>query len=447
MSNGGLITILVILVLLSAFFSMTETTFSSVSEAKIKTLVENRKNGSKKALYCITHFDQTLTTLLVGNNIVNTAISVLSVTLVASFVRNEDYVSLIATIGATIILLIFGEILPKTIAKKYNEHLALILGPITVVLSIILYPIVIIFRGLQKLITGSKKDESHVDENTLETILDTMEDEGTIETDEVKLIKNVFDLNDQTVENIMTPRIDMVAINVDSTIEEVKKIFSENNYSRVPVFKEDKDHIVGILYEREFYSALINNKDLSIEKLMKAPKYVNKAMTVDTLIHELQSSKVHMAIVLGEYGDTLGIVTMEDALEELVGEIYDEHDEVSNKPLIIKNEDGSYLVDGEVTVDDLFDYLQIGDAPEDETGKVSSWVFESSEELPQVGQTVTYIARYTSVNEEGDYEDYAKCLTFCVAKVIERRIETIKLTITDATEEQIESKEEEEDSD
>ncbi len=429
---------------------MSETALNSISEAKVKTLIESRVTGSKKTLYCIENFDRTLTTILVGNNIVNTAMSVLAVTLFSQIFTtlNSDQISLVATLIMTVLLLIFGEILPKTIGKKWNEKIALIVAPIIWALSYVLYPIVIPFRLLQKLVTGKKKeDEVSVDESELGSILDTMEEEGSIESDEREMIKNVFDLNDQTVEDIMIPRIDMVAIDLNSSIEEAENVFFESNYSRIPVYEEDKDHIVGILYERDFYSALLKNKDnVSIKAIMRKAKFVNKTLTVDKLIRELQVSKMHMAIVSGEYNDTLGLVTMEDALEELVGEIYDEHDEGSVKNTFIHPiEENVYIVDGDCGVDELFDELNIGDCP-DET-KVSSWVFESHDELPKVGDTMVYIASYTKEDEEGNYKDYAKKLTFEVVRVLERRIEKVRLTITDATEEEVSEFEKNEDSD
>jgi CBS domain containing-hemolysin-like protein len=447
--NVGILIVIIICTILSAFFSMSETALSSISEAKVKTLVEDRKPGSKKALFCIEHYEKILTTILVGNNIVNTAMSVIAVTFFMQiFVKtSESLVNLYATIIMTVVLLIFGEILPKTIGKKYNEKVSLIVAPIIWLLSYIIYPIVIPFRFLQKIITGRKSEtEPHVDEDELGSILDTMEEEGSIEADEREMIKNVFDLNDQTVEDIMVPRVDMVALDVESTIDDAKKLFFENHYSRIPVYKEDKDHIVGILYERDFFSALLaGTNDVTIESCMRKAKFVNKTMTVDRLIKELQISKMHMAIVSGEYNDTLCLVTMEDALEELVGEIYDEHDEGSVKySMIHKIKENQYIVDGDCDVDELFDKLDIGDAP-DET-KVSSWIFESQEELPKPGDKMTYIASYTQEDEDGQYQDYAKKLLFEVIVVDERRIEKVRLTITDATDEEVEEYKKEDDS-
>lgn len=440
--NGGLLALLIILVLFSAFFSMTETVFASVSEAKIKNYVEERKTGAKKALFCVEHFDRTLTTLLVGNNIVNTALSTFALTFFMGFIRTGN-LELISTAIITIVLLIFGEITPKTIGKKYNDKLVLFLAPIIYVISYILLPISIIFMGIQKIFTGKKNNDSQVNESELETILDTMVEDGEIEDDEHEYIKNVFDLNDRTVEEIMVPRVDMVAIEDTTSIDEVKNIFIREQYSRVPVYHEDKDHIIGIIYERDFFEAMAKNIELkNVKQLMRNVLFVNKKMTVDALIKTLQESKTHMAIVSGEYNDTLGLVTMEDALEEIVGEIYDEHDEGSVKQkLITKINDNTYMVDGDMFVSDMFEEIGLGEAPEG-ASKLSTWMFESQEDLPKIGDKMTYISCFTDQNENGEYEDYAKKIVLEIVEVDDRRIETVKVTVDDATEEEVEQFEE-----
>lgn len=417
---------------------MTETVFASVSEAKIKNYVEERKTGAKKALFCVEHFDRTLTTLLVGNNIVNTALSTFALTFFMGFIRTGN-LELISTAIITIVLLIFGEITPKTIGKKYNDKLVLFLAPIIYVISYILLPISIIFMGIQKVFTGKKNNDSQVNESELETILDTMVEDGEIEDDEHEYIKNVFDLNDRTVEEIMVPRVDMVAIEDTTSIDEVKNIFIREQYSRIPVYHEDKDHIIGIIYERDFFEAMAKNIELkNVKQLMRNVLFVNKKMTVDALIKTLQESKTHMAIVSGEYNDTLGLVTMEDALEEIVGEIYDEHDEGSVKQkLITKINDNTYMVDGDMFVSDMFEEIGLGEAPEG-ASKLSTWMFESQEDLPKIGDKMTYISCFTDQNENGEYEDYAKKIVLEIVEVDDRRIETVKVTVDDATEEEVE---------
>lgn len=429
---------MLVLVLLSAFFSMSETVFSSVSTVRLKMYVEDRVAGAKKALSVAENFEKTLSTLLIGNNIVNIALATLSVGFFTSLIPGSNLIEVLSTVVVTVVVLIFGEIVPKTLAKLYSEQIALKIGFIVYVLGIILYPLSALFMLLQRGISR-RNDKPSVDEAELEAILDTMEEEGSIKSDELEMIKNIFDLNDHTVEDIMVPRIDILGIDIETPIEEVKEIILENQYSRVPVYQEDKDHIVGILYERDFFSCFVRDQKINLQDILRPVKYVSRAMKVGALIHELQKSKTHIAIVSGEYGDTLGLVTMEDCLEELVGEIYDEHDEeASDTKLINKVGEDTYLVDGEIYVDDLFDELNIGQAPEVST-KLSSWVFESSETIPEVGYKLVYISNYTIKNEDDDqYTDYSKKITFEVVEVDERRIEKIKVTLVDATPEETE---------
>ncbi len=432
--EGIFLAIILLCIILSAFFSMSETVFSSVNSAKIKTAVEDRKAGSKKALYLTDNFDKTLTTLLVGNNIVNTLMTVLSVPLFASFIKNESYVSLVSTIVMTVVLLVLGEITPKMIGKKYCDSICFKIAGIIYAFTIILFPLVIIFRALQKLISGKKQSTAdEISEDELNTILDTMEDEGQIETDEHEIIKNVFDLNDRTAEDIMVHRMDVVAIDVESSVEEIRETLLKVQYSRLPVYEGDKDHIIGILYEREFLSECLKGNKVNIRKIMRQPKFVSKAMHVDELIKEMQRSKTHIAIVLGEYGDTLGIVTMEDALEEIVGEIYDEYDEVEpDRAKITKLSDDSYVVDGEIYVDDLFEELELGAVPDETTKTLSAWLFEQFENLPNVGDVKVIPVSYTKQNSDtGEYEDYNKNVSFEVSEVDDVRIKTVKITITD----------------
>lgn len=437
----GLLIGMICLIACSAFFSMSETAFSSSSQVKIRLAVEERKRGARKALYLTERFDKTLTTLLIGNNLVNTALSTIAVTFFTLLITNGGApIELISTLVITVVLLIFGEIMPKMIGKKNPEGVCLKVAPIIYFLSLVFYPLVICFVGFQKLINRNKDEKKAIDEEELGVLLDTMEEEGAIEDDEANMIRNVFDLNDRTVEDIMIPRIKMEALDYNSTLEEVKEFMLDNAYSRIPVYKKDKDHVIGILYERDFFPALVKNPKMSWKRLIRPVKYVSGAMKVDALIKELQVSKTHLAIVSGEYGDVLGLVTMEDALEELVGEIYDEHDIPGDNDIRFEEqEDGSFIVDAEIYVDELFDRLNLGDVPEDVPSKVSGWLFAKSESLPTVGFAMNYLAMYTMMDEETEeYKDYAKMMVISIYDVEDRRIHLVKVELRDATEEEIE---------
>lgn len=440
-TGGILIAVMIVLVVFSAFFSMSETAFSSTTDAKLRLLIEERKSGAKKALQLASNFDKTLITLLIGNNIVNVLLSTLAVLFFGYLIQDNDtLLSVVSTAVVTITILIFGEILPKVIAKQYPEAIAVKVAWPVYVIMLILTPLVYFFLGIQKLFTRRQTEAEAIDEDELGVLIDQMEDQGEIEHDEAETIRNVFDLNDRSVSDIMIPRIQMDAINYESTLEEVKSFMIDNPYSRIPVYKTDKDHIIGILYERDFFPALIKNPKMSWRRVIRPAKFVAGSMKVDALIEELQRAKTHIAIVSGEYGDVLGLVTLEDAIEEIVGEIYDEHDIPGDNDLIfLEEEDGAYIVDGEWFVDDLFDKLGVGDQPDDVPSKLSGWMFAKCESIPEPGFSFDYVAIYTKQNEEEEYEDFAKVITFTIDQVKNRRIETVKVTIRDASDEEIEA--------
>ena len=438
--------IMVLLIILSAFFSMSETAISSSAESKLRVMIEDRKRGAKKALELTNKFDKTLITLLIGNNIVNVLLSTIAVYFFISLAIAEDYVSLVSTATVTLVLLIFGEIVPKVIAKEHPEPISCAISWPIYIVSLILTPLVYFFLGIQRMITRkNNKEESKMDEDELNVLIDQMEDSGSIEEDEATTIRNVFNLNDRSVKDIMVPRIQMEALDYNSTLDMVKNFMIDNAYSRVPVYKKDKDHIVGILYERDFFPALIKNPKMSWRRILRPVKFVSSEMKVDALIEELRSSKTHIAIVSGEYGDVLGLVTMEDCLEEIVGEIYDEHDNPGDDDLRFEVlEDGSYIVDADMFVEDLFEKIDVGDCPDDIPSKISGWLFAKCESLPEVGFSINYIALYTHFDSETEeYVDYAKKLTISIYEVEDRRITSAKVTVVDATDEEIEARKQE----
>ena len=441
--NVPIFVLMLVLVVLSAFFSMSETAFSSASDSKLKIAVENKVAGAKRAIYLYERFDKTVTTLLIGNNLVNVALSTIAVIFFTqlAFSSDANLISLITTLVITLTLLIFGEIVPKMIAKVHAEAVCTKVAWIVYILSLIFYPFVIFFVLIQRLITRNKTEETTIEKEELNVIIDELENTGEIENNEADVLHNVLDLGKTTVEDIMVPRIKMEAIDYDSTLEEVKAFMLDNAFSRIPVYKKDKDHVVGILYERDFFPAYVKNPKLSWRRLIRPVKYVSGAMKADDLIKDMQISKTHLAIVSGEYGETLGIVTMEDALEELVGEIYDEHDIPGGNDIRFeKQEDGSYIVDAELFVEDLFDRLGIGDVPEDVPSKISGWLFEKCESLPVAGFEIEYLASYTKLDDEtNEYKDYNKLLKIQIYEVKNRAITLSKVIVRDATQEEIAS--------
>jgi len=437
--NTPLLIVMVILVVLSGFFSMCETVFSSCNMVRLSLEAEEGKKGAQKALAICDNFDRAITTILVGNNIVNIALATIAVVFFSDLLANNDgSVEVISTAVTTVVVLLFGEITPKTIGKANADYLASRLSYLLYFFEIILFPLTIVFGSFQKLIhkkEDSSDKEPQVNEAELEAILDTMEDEGAIEAEEVEAIKNVLDLNDREVKDIMTPRPEMIAISDETDIEDIKKIFFESKFSRIPVFHEDKDHVIGILFEREFLTTYIKRKSFRIKPLLHEPIYVSATMKVDDLIHELQGKKMHMAMVSGEYGEVIGVVTMEDALEELVGEIYDEHDEIEDDVLINKIADNEYELNAEVYLDDLFEELELGNPPESQYSKLSGWLFAECEDIPEEGFNFVYHTKFIQKNDEEDYEEIYKKLTFVVSKVEDRRITEVHLFIEDEEQE------------
>ena len=435
--NAPIFIAMLALVCMSAFFSVSETVFSTCNTVKLTLLAEEGKKSAQKALWITQHYDRTITTLLVGNNIVNTTLSIISVTFFADLLINSpNLVEFVSVAAVTIIVLIFGEITPKTIAKIYADSLALSLSYIIRFIEFLLFPIVIIFTGYQKLFHMKESEEDkepQVNEQELQAILDDMEDEGAIESNEVEMINAVLSLNDREVKDIMTPRPDIIAISDDADIDDIKDLFFEAKFSRIPVYHDDKDNIVGILFERDFLTTYIKRKNFRLKTILRPVKYVSASMKVDDLFHELQKSKMHMAVVSGEYGEVIGLVTMEDALEEMVGEIYDEHDETKDEVLIQKVEEGEYIVNANIYVEDLFEDLELGKAPETQYSKLSGWLYGNCEDVPEEGFNYVYVSKFIHKTDDEDYEECTKKLTFVITKVEDRRILEAKLFVEDIT--------------
>ena len=410
--------ILVIMIILSAFFSASETAFSSVNLIRLRQYVDDGRPGAKKALNVAERFDEVLLAILIGNNIVNLASASLA-TIVATEVLNLGASGApIATAVMTVLIIIFGEILPKSYAKENSESLALSIGTIYYYMIKVMKPLIFIFMVLKDFVAklySKKEDEPSVTEDELNVIIDTMEEEGVLQQDEVEMLQSVLDLSETFVKDIMTPRVDVVAVDVHDSTENVKNVFFEEKYSRIPVYDESRDNIVGILYERDLFSAIIENgstDDLLIADVMRDPMYVSYTMRVSDLLTRLQLEKQHLAIVADEYGGTAGLVTMEDVLEEVVGEIYDEHDE--QEQLVVKKSDTLYEVKAEIELDELFDIMDIDlDIPED-AYSLGSWMYSKIEDIPEIGDMYQY-----------------HNLIFTIIEVEDRRIIRVKIEVVE----------------
>lgn len=408
------------MIILSAFFSASETAFSSVNLIRLRQYAEDGRSGAKKALNVAERFDEVLLAILIGNNIVNLASASLATIVATEVLHLGASGAPIATAVMTILIIIFGEILPKSYAKENSESLALAIGTIYYYMIIIMKPLIKIFMVLKEFVAKlyrKKDDEPSVTEDELNVIIDTMEEEGVLQQDEVEMLQSVLDLSETFVKDIMTPRVDVIAVDVHDSTEHIKNVFLEEKYSRIPVYDESRDNIVGILYERDLFSAIIergSTEDIVIADIMRDPMYVSYTMRVSDLLTRLQLEKQHLAIVADEYGGTAGLVTMEDVLEEVVGEIYDEHDE--EEQFFTKKSDTLYEVKADIELDELFDIMDIDlDIPED-AYSLGSWMYSKIEDIPNIGDMYQY-----------------HNLVFTIIEVEDRRIKRVKIEVIDPT--------------
>jgi putative hemolysin len=421
------IALIIVFLLVSSFFSMSETVFSSLNIIRIRTFIEDHKKGSKKAYWIHDHFDLTLSTILVGNNLANIALATISVGVFSRIFENsETLVMVFNTFVMTTIILIFGEIIPKSMAKKHSDVLALKISGFLYIIIKVLRPITAIFILIKSwFIKPDNRVTISVTEDELETIIDTMEEEGSIDEDEAEMLQSVLDLSQRKVYEIMTPRVDMIAIEVEDTLEEIKEVFFEHQFSRLPVYEEYRDNVIGVLTERDFFTCLIKGESFKIREMMKTPIFVSKSMRVDTLIETLQRENSHLAIVSDEFGGTSGIVTMEDALEELVGEIYDEHDDIDEDHLKMLNEN-EYGVNADMYLADLFEELEIGNPPSSDK-TIGAWLYDIFEDIPEVDMTYTMQQKLITYHHHETPKVVQ--LTFIIKEIKDRRIKYVHIQL------------------
>lgn len=425
---------MILLIICSAFFSASETAYSMSNSLRLKSLAEEKASGAKKAIYITENYERTLSCILTFNNLVNIACTSIAAYLFARLITNPTLANLLNTVVLTIVILIFGEILPKAKAKKNPEKMALRFS--TGIYFLMKYiPIYYPFYFLQKFTCKKKKEDTEsptVTEDELESIIDTMEEEGVIDHNNKEIIQGAINLSELCAYDVMTHRKDAVFLSIDAPLDEVKQTFIDTRFSRIPIYKETRDNVIGILHQKDVFTALLSNKKLTIEKLMTAPHFVSEEMKLDDLIRELQKEKKHLSIVVDEQGGTSGILTMEDCLESIFGEIYDEHDDESDAPeKIKKNEDGSFVIDADTEIDTLFETLEIEHKPETNYPTVGGFIFEIAEELCVVGDEVEYETIDEQIDEHGNFLNKHIKMKFTILKIKDRKIEQVKLEITD----------------
>ena len=392
MDHLPLIIAIIVLVLLSGFFSGTETAFSCANKIRLKTYVtQGKKNAKAVYKFADEDYDKLVTAILVGNNIVNLTASALGTILFADLlINNQDLAPTVSTIVLTVVVLLFGEITPKYLASVYPEKFCYMAYPLMALFYWILWPLSKIFDFYKSILTKIfklKKDETVTDEELL-SLVDEAEESGALKEDESELVRSALEFDDLKVEDILVPRVNVYAVDVESTMDEVCETFKKTGYSRMPVYKDTIDNVIGVIHERDFFVGYLNGEK-EIGHLVQEIAFTTEYTRISALLKQLQKQKIHMAAVSDEYGGLVGIVTLEDILEELVGEIWDEHDE--EEVLYGEIAEGEYWVDGRFNLENFFELYEVetGDR-EFESNTIGGWVTEIYGGIPPVGETVAF---------------------------------------------------------
>lgn len=408
---------IVILILLSAYFSASEISLASVNTARLKSKEgENLPLKNRLAIKLAENFDDTLGTILIGNNLTNNAASAIATVIVLELLG--DNFAWLSTLVMTLLVLTFGEVIPKVLGKRFSEKFSLIISIPMYILSIILWPITRLFSLIinlcSRLWRGSVADSDAVSQDDLENMIEIAEDEGVLDEESCDLLQNALDFGDVLAYEIITPRVDMEALDISDPYEvNIKKILS-STYSRIPVYEDTPDNIIGILHMNRVYKHLLDNKKINIRKQLLPVTFVHKTMPLDDVLEKMKETKMHMVVVLDEYGGTLGILTMEDVLEQLVGEIWDETDDIEREFICV--DDDHFIADGDMRIYDFFDEFDM-DVEEDEN-------FE--DDSATIGGWVTTMLDGEA--EKGDSFKYEN-LEITVLEADEKRIEKISVTV------------------
>ena len=400
---------LVILVGFSAFFSASETAFSSLNQIRLKSRAEDGDSSAARVLAMAEQYDKLLSTILIGNNIVNIAAASIGTILFTQMLGAERGAT-VSTIVLTIIVLIFGEVTPKSLAKEMPEKVATAVSPVLVLLMALMTPLTWLFTQWKKLLGHfvHSGEADTITEGELMTMVSEAENDGELTDRESELIRSAIEFDDVEVEEILTPRVDVVAVEDDIPLEELAQTFAESGYSRLPVYHGTIDNIIGVVHEKDFYIARLK-KATKIDDLVVPTLYTTGSTQISQLLRTLREQHHHLAVVVDEYGGTEGIITLEDILEELVGEIWDEHDEVTED--FRKQSDGSWLVSGSASVDDLYEELDLPEEEDIDSNTVNGLVQEKTCHLPKVGDRFTL----------GEYDGV-------VTRTAKRRVTEVRLT-------------------
>lgn len=401
--------VLVVLVAFSAFFSASETAFSSLNQIRLKSRADDGDRTAARVLAMAEKYDKLLSTILVGNNIVNIAAASIG-TIIFTQMLGAERGATVSTIVLTIVVLIFGEVSPKSLAKEMPETVATAVAPVLSLLMVVFTPLTWLFSQWKRLLNHfvHSSESDTITEGELMTMVSEAENDGELTDRESELIRSAIEFDDVEVEEILTPRVDVVAVADDIPLEELAQTFAESGYSRLPVYHGTIDNIIGVVHEKDFYIARLK-KETKIDDLVAPTLYTTGSTQISQLLRTLREQHHHMAVVVDEYGGTEGIITLEDILEELVGEIWDEHDEETED--FRKQSDGSWLVAGSASVDDLFETLELPEDEDIDSNTVNGLVQEKTCHLPKVGDHFTL----------GEYDGV-------VTRTARRRVTEVRLT-------------------
>lgn len=418
------IIIMVICLFGSAYFSATETAFSCANKTRLRAMAEKGNKKAELALNLAEKYDRLISTILIGNNIVNILLASLGTIVFTHHLKDEELGATISTVVITVAVLIFGEITPKSLANDFPEKFAMFSAPLIRSLIWILMPLNWIFSGWKKLIgliVKVKEDEDdNVAQEELLLMVEEAEQEGDIDTDEGDLLRNAIEFSDLKAEDILTHRVDLEALPIDASKKEMAQTFTRTRFSRIPVYEDNIDNIVGVIHQKDFYVGSGVTTE-AIKDIISPVLFVHQSEMADDLLKKLQKEKSHIAVVVDEYGGTLGIVTMEDILEQLVGEIWDEHDEVVEE--FKELDENNFIIDCNMNLDDFCEEFDI--KTESDSVSVGGWVAEQIGNIPDVNDSFTF-----------------ENLTVTVTEVDSHRAATIKVEKQEVTDEEEKDKNE-----
>lgn len=384
---------IIVLIILSGFFSASEMSFSSTNKVRLENMAEDGVKGAKLALQVTEKFDDSLSAILIGNNLVNIAMS--SLASVVVILLNREDLTWLSTLIITVLVIIFGETVPKIVAKKNANKLVLLFCYPIYALTILLKPLIFVVVGLINLImklfpdSASVRDEEEAQQE-LQSIIETAEDEKVLDEDRSELVQNALEFADIRVSEVMTARVDIEAMDIEDSWEEIMETAENSPYSRLPVYEDSIDNIIGVLYLNKFYRRITDQEQVDIRSVLSKPIYLYKTTRLPVALNILRSGKQHMGIVTDEYGGTLGVVTIEDILEQLVGEIWDEND-IYEEEEVVERSNGVYELDGDMQLSDFVELMGwYEDDLESESATVGGWTTEMYGDFPKAGDSFMY---------------------------------------------------------